>query len=330
MGLFDQIKELLTAPGSTVGALDAFKKKHGLSDSQVAKLLAQFSQHQTPSPKNVLGGAFGIKNRGSVTTCLNCGAQTTNPYGAQVMQGCALCGYGAQQALPNQVYAQAYAQQAYAQMNLNQQRKMQAAQQNALNQVLGGLGSSPPNAPLRTARQDRLMRAWVQSGFDEAIYLDILKNGTLEEWWEEPKEEEMSVRACRVWYDEASNSYAVSSPFDQNLVAWWKSEIPKEHRAWNADQKLWLISPQMKDKVCAKLKAVFGDVHITEKVEGAVVSTILNENEFTTFCQLVGKDLLKEAYRKASLSLHPDKAGGDANKMADLNRAWNEVQKGVK
>jgi curved DNA-binding protein CbpA len=49
----------------------------------------------------------------------------------------------------------------------------------------------------------------------------------------------------------------------------------------------------------------------------------------TSFVKLVPYDAMTKAYRAAAMTYHPDRSGGDMEKMTQLNALWERIKKEV-
>lgn len=134
------------------------------------------------------------------------------------------------------------------------------------------------------------------------------------------------VTAARIWWDEASGTYAMATPYDEAFIRWFKL-VDKRYKSWNHEEKLWYLAPQILDEVRDKVKDFFGDVHFTGQQAARVVSNLPTDT-FAKFAKLVGVDALNKAYRDAAVKFHTD-LGGDYDKMAELNQLWSAIKEAL-
>ena len=61
---------------------------------------------------------------------------------------------------------------------------------------------------------------------------------------------------------------------------------------------------------------------LTKESVSVRLATIFNLTEFE-FVKITDETQLKRLYRQAALRLHPDRNGGEASQMSELNMLWN-------
>lgn len=136
------------------------------------------------------------------------------------------------------------------------------------------------------------------------------------------------VTAARIWWDEATGTYAVATPWNDDFVQWFKL-LSRQDKSWNPEEKLWYISPQVMDEVKAKVEHIFGSCHFTGRSNGVRASASLPTDTFSKFAKLVGVEAMTKAYRAAAVQFHSD-LGGDDKKMAELNQLWADIKESLK
>lgn len=149
---------------------------------------------------------------------------------------------------------------------------------------------------------------------------------------------------CRIWWDEQAQAYVVSSSYSVGLVDGLKHLIPAGERDFDPTTKFWYIKEKYGDfarkvaeqafgpgSVSFTSKTVAQQAHQQQRQQSAGAqrtngqSTL--EDAVVAFAQLVGLDAMKQAFRRAAQDMHPDKPGGSAQKMAELNDLWSRVEK---
>ena len=157
----------------------------------------------------------------------------------------------------------------------------------------------------------------------------------------------MSIK-CRIWWQEDSQSYVLNcTPCKElkSFVNMLKSSIPSGDRDYDPKTYFWYFKEVYGDGVRALAQAVFGISSVSfisrqvaqqaqqNRPFNGSASTPIKQafNEFIALCNTDGNDVInydaaKRVYRKASLTLHPDR-GGDPVKMAQLNELWKRVEK---
>ncbi len=158
----------------------------------------------------------------------------------------------------------------------------------------------------------------------------------------------MSIK-CRIWWDQSIDAYTVSSSYSQKLVDSLKQFIPSGSRDFDSQTKFWHIKEQYGEFVRQVAEASFGvgSVSFTSKnvtVQSATGqagqqawtgqrSVAVSNGSGTTedaiiaFFNLVPYDAAKRCFLLAANTLHPDKPGGDGQKMTRLNELWQRLEK---
>jgi hypothetical protein len=146
----------------------------------------------------------------------------------------------------------------------------------------------------------------------------------------------MSVKA-RIWWDSSIQAYKLQTTFKPELVEFLKKQIPVSDRSWDNNTKIWTFTEGYLDGVRKLCILLYGnnDVAVLDRktVEGQSTRTVSvsNLNTLDTLCvqfvKLLPFDAAQSAYRKASLVLHPDRPGGNMEKMSQLNTIWTRLEK---
>lgn len=150
----------------------------------------------------------------------------------------------------------------------------------------------------------------------------------------------MSIKA-RIWWDEAAQAYVISSSFNEKLIEALKGLIPSGDRNYDPQTKFWYVKEQYGDAIRMIATSAFG-MHavsftsrtVAQQAQQArqqfynpIAANGTLDNAIVQFFNLISYDAAKQAYRRASLDLHPDKPSGDAQKMAKLNDLWSRIEK---
>lgn len=153
----------------------------------------------------------------------------------------------------------------------------------------------------------------------------------------------------RIWWDVSIQAYRLSSTYSTELAAVLKTQIPVSDRSYDNTTKIWtfterflkpieefcklagltitLISRQQADAASQGAPQAH-----TSANSGSVNPNNINGNSSLTllchqFMSLLPFDAAQTAFRKAALALHPDRPGGDMEKMSQLNIAWQRLEK---
>jgi hypothetical protein len=151
---------------------------------------------------------------------------------------------------------------------------------------------------------------------------------------------------CRIYWDIATGSYVVSSPYSEKFVNGMKYVIPSGDREYDGQTKLWYVKEAYGEALKNVAETMFGvgTVSFTSKtvaeqartqqsyVPPPVTGVILNNTDrnIIAFFKLLPYEGAKTAYLKAAQALHPDKNGGVASeKMVELNQLWSQIEREV-
>ena len=155
----------------------------------------------------------------------------------------------------------------------------------------------------------------------------------------------MAIKA-RIWWDEAAQAYLLSLVPDKNLrpfIAILKSRVPSGERDYDPKTNFWYLKEIYIEGVRALAQQVYGIASVsftsrtvveqarqsrpvglpTTPIKQVFVEFITMVNEDST--QAISYEAAKRAYRRAAITLHPDR-GGDPAKMARLNELWSRVE----
>lgn len=147
---------------------------------------------------------------------------------------------------------------------------------------------------------------------------------------------------CTILWDTASQAYTVQVPYDENFREFLKAKIPGPQRAWDPTAKLWRIESGWEQMLIVLATELWGAgsvvFHSRQEIEQeqaqlaqaqreAFMSALPpKERACFEFFDLCSVDALRAAFRKMSTELHPDKNGGDAERMTKLNVAWTALE----
>jgi hypothetical protein len=145
------------------------------------------------------------------------------------------------------------------------------------------------------------------------------------------------------------SAYAVKCEYQPNFIEFIKAKIPASDRAWDTTSKTWYIkdawfdimfelASQLWPQAVAVISREQAERSWKEQEEArsamlqaqrqAVLGPL--EAALLDFCSICDVDALRRARNAMAITLHPDKAGGDANKMAKLNASWFVVESELK
>ena len=160
---------------------------------------------------------------------------------------------------------------------------------------------------------------------------------------------------CSFEWDVARSAYSVKAEFQPNFIEFIKAKVPVSDRVPEYDSvtrkfKCWYIKEAWFDilfELACQLWTANGVSVITRenaerawREQEAARAAMLKaqrdavlgplESALLAFCELCSADALKAAFRKAAIELHPDKQGGDQERMARLNASWFIIETELK
>ena len=147
--------------------------------------------------------------------------------------------------------------------------------------------------------------------------------------------------SIRIWWDTSVSAYRMASPYNATLVDAIKQQIPVSDRSYDPASKIWTFVERQLTPLQGLLKLIgLQTVVITRQQAEATASASAGnganarsvkplDTVIVEFVKLLPLDACKAAYRRAAIDLHPDKQGGSADKMSQLNLAWDRIQKDV-
>jgi hypothetical protein len=152
----------------------------------------------------------------------------------------------------------------------------------------------------------------------------------------------MAIKA-RIFWDIPSGAYVVISAYNEKLVDALKTLIPSGDRSFDPQTKHWFVKEQYGEFLRSMAVSAFG-VHAVSFTSKTVAeqsaqaqqsswrpplqtSGGTTESAVLEFFAMLSYDDAKTSYRRAALTVHPDKQGGDAAKMARLNELWSRLEK---
>jgi hypothetical protein len=155
----------------------------------------------------------------------------------------------------------------------------------------------------------------------------------------------MPIRA-RIWWEETSQSYAASWPYNEKFLEALKILIPSGDRTIDGTTKIWYVQEKygLYLRQLAESSFGVGCVSFTSKevaqqarayqsqargAQGSYLQPSVGTTEdcVVAFFTLIPYNVAKRAYLSAAQELHPDKPQGDAEKMTKLNELWKRIEK---
>lgn len=118
--------------------------------------------------------------------------------------------------------------------------------------------------------------------------------------------------------------------YDQGFIEALKASIPFNHRKWDPDSKLWWVDDAHFSTALRLAHRFFDDVRDrTGDPEPKAESTSALANPYSVLYLLptAPTPVVKAVYRCLAKMCHPD-AGGDAERMKLINRAYEAIEEG--
>ncbi len=159
---------------------------------------------------------------------------------------------------------------------------------------------------------------------------------------------------CSFTWDVPRSAYAVTAGYQPNFIEFIKAKVPVSDRVPEYDSitrkfKCWYIKEAWFDVLHELASQLWpGAVYVLSKQQAedawraqekaradalaAQRQAVLGpfESALLDFCSLCDIDALRRARNAMAITLHPDKQGGDADKMAKLNASWYIVETELK
>lgn len=131
-----------------------------------------------------------------------------------------------------------------------------------------------------------------------------------------------NLQVAKIWLDEGKGVLCARFPYKQSAIDEFRAKIPKGKKAWNAEDKLWEFSVETIDLVVDILTRNFDDV--IDLTQAASTSTVVVSGD--PLLSLLDKEDIKAIYRVLANKYHPDKQGGNGDKMAKINQIFGQIK----
>lgn len=131
-------------------------------------------------------------------------------------------------------------------------------------------------------------------------------------------------------FDPSVNGWVCKVAYNQDWINDLKFRIPGAARVWDKTRKVWVVDDMFIDTVrdiCKKYFGSYKEIKNEAPPPPPPPPVIHNVSHFEDFLRLCPLEDVKALYRKAALSSHPDRNGGDSSKMTNLNVAWDRIKK---
>jgi hypothetical protein len=140
--------------------------------------------------------------------------------------------------------------------------------------------------------------------------------------WKGWSQSDIDKQVAKVWLDEGRGVLCARFPYKQSAIDEFRAKIPKGKKAWNAEDKLWEFSVETIDLVVDILTRNFDDV--IDLTQATSPSSVVVSGD--PLLSLLDKDDIQAIYRLLAKKYHPDKQGGDGDKMARINRIFTQLK----
>jgi len=146
---------------------------------------------------------------------------------------------------------------------------------------------------------------------------------------------------CRIWWDDATQGYVVSSSYSPKLVEGLKNVIPSSDRLWDDKTKFWHVTEAYGEMIrkVAEVALGPGTVSFTSKQVSQQYTQSQNQRQslqanaqnidacIAEFFGFLSYEVARKSYLLTAQTLHPDKATGNPQKMSRLNELWSRIEK---
>lgn len=140
--------------------------------------------------------------------------------------------------------------------------------------------------------------------------------------------------SIRIWWDNDVGVYRCSIPYNATVNDLLNQAIPFSERSLDKESKIWSITEQAMPAFRKIAESVFksqATVITKEQAQKASASPSITkatlDSVLLDFVKLLPYEAAQKAFRLAALTLHPDRVGGDMEKMSRLNAAWTRIEK---
>ena len=126
-----------------------------------------------------------------------------------------------------------------------------------------------------------------------------------------------------------SGEVTLTFPYNKALVDRLKAEIPGYARAYDPTTKAWTVAPAYAAVAISLLRATFPDAVIENSGRRPEPQPIRPSDRSYAALHLLPSapdELVDAAFRVLARQSHPDVAGGDGERMRELNDAFAELK----
>lgn len=127
-------------------------------------------------------------------------------------------------------------------------------------------------------------------------------------------------------FDPMVNGWICKVPYDPKWINDLKFKVPGAARVWNKDKKVWIVDDMFIETIRQLCTTYFGSYKEMKNdpppPPPAAVAT-----HFENFIRLCSHEDVKKLYRNAALLCHPDRNGGNGEKMSQLNISWEAIKR---
>ena len=118
----------------------------------------------------------------------------------------------------------------------------------------------------------------------------------------------------------------LDAPYSKTFIQELKKSLPAKKRAWDNNDKVWIIPVDQFEKVTFILDKYFEDTLLLDFPAQDVAQDVWGKLYLLPGAPL---EVVKAVYKALSLKYHPDR-GGDVARMSEVNVAYNELMKEYK
>jgi hypothetical protein len=114
----------------------------------------------------------------------------------------------------------------------------------------------------------------------------------------------------------------VEAPYSAEFTETLKASIPTKKRLWDANDKCWFMVRDQLDKLTHILDQYYDEVILLNFPKQDVATDAWGKLFLVEGAPI---ELIQASYRVLAMKYHPDRQGGDTEKMKVINVAYKEL-----
>ncbi len=164
--------------------------------------------------------------------------------------------------------------------------------------------SSPPPP---SDEEDKFIQAW--------------RNSSMSTQWRKWTTNLSGKEVAKVWLDEGKGVLCARFPYKQEVIDDIRARVPKGKKTWNDSEKIWEFSVETIQLIVDILSKHFEEVlDLTQATAPAPMGPISSD----PLLSLLDEEDIGRIYKLLAIKYHPDKQGGNSDKMARINNIFSK------